>query len=93
MLEVTTLLPLTGVLAYVGPGPGLSLTWALVGLIATIFTALFAVLFWPIRVLLRKIRGGEPESEESDEDAGDDEAEGESNDEPDDDESEPNETV
>jgi hypothetical protein len=50
-------------LAYVGPGPGLSLTWALVGLIATIVTAVFAVLFWPLRVLLRKIRGGGAEDE------------------------------
>lgn len=75
-ISVSALLPLThGVLAYVGPGPGLSLTWALLGLIATIFTAIFAVLFWPIRVLLRKIRGGgEEEASEEDADATDDAA-------------------
>ncbi|MCA9265047.1 MAG: hypothetical protein KDA60_14405 [Planctomycetales bacterium] len=44
-------------LAYVGPGPGLSMTWALLGLLATLFTAFAAVLFWPVRVALRKLRG------------------------------------
>lgn len=48
----------TALLAYVGPGPGLSMTAALLGLLATVFLALLAFFSWPLRVLLRKIRGG-----------------------------------
>lgn len=51
-----TLPTLHAALAYIGPGPGLSMTWALVALVATVFSALFAVLFWPVRVLLRRMR-------------------------------------
>jgi hypothetical protein len=42
--------------AYVGPGPGLSMVWALVGLLATLLAAAWAVALWPIRVLLRRWR-------------------------------------
>lgn len=54
---------LAALFAYVGPGPGLSMAWALVGLFATLFVAAGAVAFWPIRVLLRRWRekrGAEP---------------------------------
>jgi len=44
--------------AYVGPGAGLSALGALWALIASIFTALVVILFWPIRYLIRKMRGG-----------------------------------
>jgi hypothetical protein len=43
-------------LAYVGPGPGLSMTWALFGLIATMGIALSGLVAWPIRRLLRRLR-------------------------------------
>jgi hypothetical protein len=43
-------------LAYVGPGPGLTMIWALVGLLATLFVALSAIALWPIRALLRRWR-------------------------------------
>jgi hypothetical protein len=42
--------------AYVGPGPGLSMASALLGLLVTLFVAVGAVAFWPIRVLLRRWR-------------------------------------
>ena len=45
-----------GILAYVGPGAGLSALGALWGLIASLVMALGAILIWPIRFLLRKAR-------------------------------------
>jgi hypothetical protein len=42
--------------AYVGPGPGLSMTWALVGLLATILAAVSAIALWPVRALFRRLR-------------------------------------
>lgn len=41
-------------LAYVGPGAGISLLGALWGLIVGVVMALGIVLFWPIRIMLRK---------------------------------------
>jgi len=41
---------------YVGPGPALSMTWALLGLMATLGAALFALMAWPVRRLLRRRR-------------------------------------
>ena len=40
--------------AYVGPGAGISALGALWGLILGVVTALGIVLFWPIRMMLRK---------------------------------------
>jgi len=45
-------------MAYVGPGAGISLIGALVGLVAAIFTALGVVLSWPIRKVLKRRRAG-----------------------------------
>jgi uncharacterized membrane protein len=47
--------------AYVGPGAALSLLTSLVGLIGAILMALAIVLFWPLRMLIRRLRGGEQE--------------------------------
>jgi len=44
-------------MAYVGPGAGLTLIGSLIGLVVAIVTALAIILFWPIRALIRKIRG------------------------------------
>ncbi len=41
-------------LAYVGPGAGISALGALWGLILGVVMAVGVVLFWPIRMLLRK---------------------------------------
>ena len=43
-------------LAYVGPGPGLTMFWAFVALIATIGLAILTLLLWPLRMLLTKLR-------------------------------------
>ena len=56
MIISTLSLPV-GMLAYVGPGPGLSMTWALWGPLATLFAAISAIALWPLRVLLRRLRG------------------------------------
>ena len=47
---------MVGPLAYVGPGPGLSMLWALVALLITIGSALLAILLWPLRILLLRRR-------------------------------------
>ncbi len=41
-------------LAYVGPGAGLGAIGAALGLIAAVVMALGAILFWPIRRLMRR---------------------------------------
>lgn len=43
--------------AYVGPGAGLSLLGALWAVVATIATALFFLLMWPLRRLFRRGAG------------------------------------
>jgi hypothetical protein len=43
--------------AYVGPTAGVSFLGAAVGVIVALFSAIGVILFWPVRVLLRKIRG------------------------------------
>lgn len=43
-------------IAYIGPGAGLSLGGALLGLLLAFLTALGFTLLWPIRTLYRKIR-------------------------------------
>ena len=43
--------------AYIGPGAGISAVGSLLGLIAGVLLALFAILFWPVRFMWRKMRG------------------------------------
>ena len=73
---------LAGVVAYIGPGPGLSMLTALLGLIGTVLVAILAIFSSPIRILIRKMRGGGDEDEadeaadaqaEDEEDTGEDE--------------------
>jgi hypothetical protein len=45
------------ILAYVGPGPGLTMFWAFVALLGTIGLAILYLLIWPVRMLLRRGRG------------------------------------
>jgi hypothetical protein len=42
--------------AYIGPGAGITMLGALWGVVVAVALALGAVLFWPIRLLLRKRR-------------------------------------
>ena len=43
-------------LAYVGPGAGISVLGALWGLIVGVVLAVGMILFWPMRILLRKMK-------------------------------------
>lgn len=54
MLEIELLLPMTG---YVGPGAGMGLGGALVGVLIALLTAVSFMLVWPVRMLIRKLRG------------------------------------
>ncbi len=40
--------------AYIGPGAGIPILGSLFGLIATVVLVISAILFWPIRKLLKK---------------------------------------
>ncbi|MFB6350677.1 MAG: hypothetical protein ABEN55_04355, partial [Bradymonadaceae bacterium] len=51
-------------LGYIGPGPGLGMIGALIGLIVTVVTAIGAVLLWPIRTLMKKMKDGDEEEAE-----------------------------
>lgn len=44
----------TPALAYIGPGAGITMLGALWGVVVALALALGAVLFWPIRALLRR---------------------------------------
>lgn len=46
----------TAFFAYIGPGLGAGAIAAAIGLIASFFLALFAVLFYPIKRLINKFR-------------------------------------
>lgn len=60
VLATTLLLLAAEADAYVGPGAGLSALGAVWGLIAAVGTAVVFVLLWPIRALLRRVRGRRP---------------------------------
>ena len=46
--------------AYIGPGAGITMLGALWGVVLAVAMALGAILFWPIRALLRKRRPATP---------------------------------
>lgn len=55
VIGVSLLLALVDpVFAYIGPGAGIPVIGSLFGLIATIFVAIGAILFWPIRKVLKR---------------------------------------
>ena len=58
MLRITALLLLALIAspaaAYVGPGAGISVLGSLLGILATIFVAIGAILFWPIRKMMKR---------------------------------------
>ena len=79
ILLMIILLALTSpAFAYVGPGAGISVLGSLLGILATIFVAIGAILFWPLRKYLkrRKLRrssmAGKEVAGESCTDTGDD---------------------
>ena len=42
------------VAAYIGPGAGISVLGSILGILATIFVAIGAILFWPLKKLMRR---------------------------------------
>lgn len=56
-------------LAYIGPGAGISFIGALGTWLLGILIALFAILFWPLRLLLRRLRRKPRNSPDTDESA------------------------
>jgi membrane protein implicated in regulation of membrane protease activity len=58
MLRITALLLLALITspaaAYVGPGAGISVLGSLLGILATIFVAIGAILFWPVRKMMKR---------------------------------------
>ena len=46
--------------AYIGPGAGFALLSSFLALFTTTIAALAALLFWPFRMLWRRLRGGKP---------------------------------
>jgi hypothetical protein len=46
--------------AYIGPGAGLSVGGAIIGVLGILVLAAAVVLTWPIRLAIRKLRGNEP---------------------------------
>ena len=47
--------------AYIGPGAGISVLGSLLGIIAGVFIALFAVIAWPVRRMLKKRKARQAE--------------------------------
>jgi hypothetical protein len=65
LITATLILALTPglALAYVGPGAGISMLGALWGLIVGVVMALGVILFWPIRMMIRKMKANKANAE------------------------------
>lgn len=57
-MKILALLLLSAVspaaLAYIGPGAGISVLGSLLGILGTIVVAIGAIIFWPIRKLMKR---------------------------------------
>lgn len=53
-LAVPMLLLWTDAFAYIGPGMGGGVIAAIIGIIGTVFLALFAIIYYPIKRMLKK---------------------------------------
>ena len=49
-----SLLASSTAVAYIGPGAGISVLGSLLGILGTIVVAIGAILFWPIRKMLKR---------------------------------------
>lgn len=58
LLTFLIVAPVSPAVAYIGPGAGISVLGSLLGILATIFVAIGAIIFWPLRKFMkrRKIR-------------------------------------
>ena len=58
MLKILTILILVvfspAASAYIGPGAGISVLGSLLGILGTIVVAIGAILFWPVRKMLKR---------------------------------------
>lgn len=54
LLTFTLLAPFNPALAYIGPGAGISVLGSLLSILATIFVAIGAILFWPLRKFMKR---------------------------------------
>ncbi len=43
-------------LAYVGPGTGITVLWALLAVLGGVLLMVFGLIFWPVRMLIRTIK-------------------------------------
>jgi hypothetical protein len=62
LLTLSLLVQISTATAYVGPGAGISVLGSLLSILATIFVAIGAIIFWPLRKYLirRKARRETP---------------------------------
>lgn len=47
-------------MAYVGPGPGLTMIGSLIGLVGSVVVALLMVIIWPLRLYYKKMKAKKP---------------------------------
>ena len=52
-------------MAYVGPGAGISVLGSVLGILATIFVAIGAIVFWPIRKFLKRKKAARGSADEA----------------------------
>ena len=57
--------------AYVGPGAGISVLGSLLGILATILVAIGAIVFWPVRKLLKRRKAAAAAAETTESSAAD----------------------
>ena len=60
------------VLAYIGPGLGLGAIGIVLGIIASVLLALFAIFWYPIKRYIKKLRGNKADEDDDEDDDDDD---------------------
>jgi hypothetical protein len=56
--SLATILPLSAAQAYVGPGLSAGAVAVVLGVIGSVFLALFAIVWYPLKRLMKKRKGG-----------------------------------
>jgi membrane protein implicated in regulation of membrane protease activity len=54
LLAILLLAPISPAVAYIGPGAGISVLGSLLSILATIFVAIGAIIFWPLRKFMKR---------------------------------------
>ena len=54
LLILISLVLSSSAVAYVGPGAGISVLGSLLGILVTIFVAIGAIIFWPVRKFMKR---------------------------------------